>query len=83
MNTKRHTREDIFKALHGCETTKRIAIMNVSDNQLRLCIAGEYYNLKEAKADARQMQYTARLSFDPKAEYIAVDRVERRIYKIK
>ena len=57
--------------------------MNISDNQLCLCIAGEYCNLREAKADARQMQRTARESYDKKAEFVAVDRYERRIYKIK
>lgn len=82
MATK-YTREDIFKALHNCETTNRIAIMNISDSQLCLYIAGEYHNLKEAKADARQMQRTARESYDKKAEFVAVDRIERRIYKIK
>lgn len=80
MNT-RHTREDILKATYG--TMKRIAIVNISDSQKCLCIDGEYDNLKEAKVDARQMQYTARASYDKRAQYVAVDRALRRIYKIK
>lgn len=83
MANKKYTREDIFKALYDCKTSDRFAIMNISDNTLCLCIDGEYWQLSEARQDARQMQRTARESYDKKAEYIVVDRIQRRIYKTK